>query len=42
MLGLSGSYPKFVKKYAKLDRTIEKAIKRYIGQLNLKKYPTIK
>ena len=41
MLGLSGFYPKFVKKYAKLDRTIEKAIKRYTRAVKLKKFPTI-
>ena len=40
MLGLSGFYPKFVKKYAKLDRTIEKAIKRYTRAVKLKKFPT--
>ena len=41
MLGLNGFYPKFVKKYAKLDRTIEKAIKRYTRAVKLKKFPTI-
>mgnify|MGYP001321951322 CR=1 FL=1 len=41
MLGLSGFYPKFVKKYAKLDRIIEKAIKRYTRAVKLKKFPTI-
>ena len=40
MLGLSGFYPKFVKKYAKLDRIIEKAIKRYTRAVKLKKFPT--
>ena len=29
MLGISGFYPKFVKKYAYLDRVIEKAVKKY-------------
>ena len=29
MLGISGFYPKFVKKYASLNRTIEKAVKKY-------------
>ena len=28
MLGISGFYPKFVKKYVKLDRIIEKAVKK--------------
>ena len=29
MLGISGFYPKFVKKYASLNRVIEKAVKKY-------------
>ena len=29
MLGLSGFYPKFVKKYVNLNRIIEKAVKKY-------------
>ena len=29
MLGISGFYPKFVKKYVNLDRLIEKAVKKY-------------
>jgi Ketopantoate hydroxymethyltransferase len=41
MLGLSGFYPKFVKKYAKLDRIIEIAIKRYARAVKLKKFPTL-
>ena len=41
MLGLSGFYPKFVKKYAKLNSIIEKAIKRYTRAVKLKKFPTI-
>ena len=28
MLGISGFYPRFVKKYVKLDRVIEKAVKK--------------
>tara|TARA_Y200000002_G_scaffold383017_1_gene402622 strand:- start:1324 stop:2112 length:789 start_codon:yes stop_codon:yes gene_type:complete len=40
MLGLSGFYPKFVKKYANLDRIIEKAVKKYSRDVKLKKFPT--
>ena len=42
MLGISGFYPKFVKKYANLNRTIEKAVKKYTREVKLKKFPTIK
>ena len=40
MLGLSGFYPKFVKKYANLNRIIEKAVKEYSRDVKLKKFPT--
>ncbi len=40
MLGLSGFYPKFVKKYAYLDRVIEKAVKKYTRDVKLNKFPT--
>ena len=39
MLGLSGFYPKFVKKYASLDRVIEKAVKKYTTEVKLNKFP---
>ena len=42
MLGLSGFYPKFVKKYAQLNRVIEKAIKKYTKEVKLNKFPTNK
>ncbi len=42
MLGLSGFYPKFVKKYASLNRIIEKAVKKYTTDVRLKKFPTTK
>ena len=42
MLGLSGFYPKFVKKYANLNRIIEKAIKKYTRDVKLKKFPSKK
>ena len=39
MLGLSGFYPRFVKKYANLNRIIEKAVKKYTREVKLKKFP---
>ena len=39
MLGLSGFYPKFVKKYVSLDRIIEKAVKKYTKEVKLQKFP---
>ena len=42
MLGISGFYPKFVKKYVNLNRVIEKAVKKYTREVKLKKFPTKK
>ena len=42
MLGISGFYPKFVKKYVNLNRIIEKAVKKYTRDVKLKKFPKIK
>ena len=42
ILGISGFYPKFVKKYAFLDRIIENAIKKYTREVKLNIFPTIK
>ena len=42
MLGISGFYPKFVKKFTNLDRVIEKAVKKYTREVKLKKFPTKK
>ena len=42
MLGLSGFYPKFVKKYSNLNRVIEKAVKKYTKDVKLKKFPGAK
>ena len=42
MLGLSGFYPKFVKKYANLNRIIAKAVKKYTREVKLRKFPSSK
>ncbi len=42
MLGISGFYPKFVKKYINLNRIIEKAVKKYTRDVKLNKFPTTK
>ncbi len=42
MLGISGFYPKFVKKYANLSMIIEKAVKKYSREVKLKKFPSTK
>ena len=42
MLGLSGFYPKFVKKYVPLNRVIEKAVKRYTRDVKLRQFPSKK
>ena len=42
MLGLSGFYPKFVKKYVNLNRTIEKATKKYTRDVKQNKFPSKK
>ena len=39
MLGLSGFYPRFVKKYTNLNRIIEKAVKKYTRDVRLRKFP---
>ena len=42
MLGTSGFYPKFVKKYVSLNRIIDKAVKLYSRDVKLKKFPNRK
>ena len=39
MLGLSGFYPKFVKKYVDLNKIITKAVKRYTKDVRNNKFP---
>ena len=40
MLGISGFHPKFVKKYANINRIIEKAVKKYTRDVKLNKFPS--
>ena len=42
MLGISGFYPKFVKKYINLKSIIEKAVKKYTRDVKLNKFPSTK
>ena len=42
MLGLSGFYPKFVKKYTFLNRIIEKAVKKYTKEVKKVSFPSKK
>ncbi len=42
LLGLSGFYPKFVKKYSNLEKIIVQAVKRYAKDVLLKKFPSKK
>jgi 3-methyl-2-oxobutanoate hydroxymethyltransferase len=42
MLGLSGFYPRFVKKFAKLDNIIDKGIAKYKKGVLSKKFPSVK
>ena len=39
MLGVSGFYPKFVKRYIHLDKLIEKAVKKFNKDVKLSKFP---
>ena len=39
MLGLSGFYPKFVKKYVNLEKIIDKAVKKFNKDVNSKNFP---
>jgi ketopantoate hydroxymethyltransferase len=39
MLGLSGFYPRFVKKFAKLNNIIEKGVQKYNKAVLNRKFP---
>ena len=39
MLGLSGFYPKFVKKFVNLEKIIENSVKKYKREIIFKKFP---
>ena len=42
ILGMSGFYPKFVKKYVNLNRIISKTVRKYSIDVKRKKFPTKK
>tara|TARA_B100000963_G_C22573526_1_gene647256 strand:- start:285 stop:1067 length:783 start_codon:yes stop_codon:yes gene_type:complete len=42
VLGLSGFYPKFVKKYINMNSLIEKTVKKYSKDVKTRKFPTNK
>ena len=42
MLGLSGFFPKFVKQYSNLRKIIDKCVKRYCKDVELRKFPSFK
>ena len=42
LLGMSGFYPRFVKKYANLNFLIEKAVQRYSKDVKNKNFPKSK
>ena len=39
MLGISGFYPKFVKKYANLEKSINQAVKRFAKEVKTSRFP---
>ena len=39
MLGVSGFYPKFVKKYANIEKSINQAVKRFAKEVKMSRFP---
>ena len=39
MLGMSGFYPKFVKKYTNLEKIIDSAVKKFNKEVKSRKFP---
>ena len=39
VLGISGFYPKFVKKYVNLENIVKKAVKNFVFDVKSKKFP---
>ena len=42
MLGLSETYPKFVKRYSNLRSLMEKNVKKYMKDVKMRKFPAAK
>ena len=39
MLGLSGFYPKFVKKYVEINKVIDNSVQKYRNEVKKRKFP---
>ena len=39
MVGLSGFYPKFVKQYVNLNKSLENSVKNYAKDVKMKRFP---
>ena len=42
MVGLSDFFPRFVRQYAKLNKSIEKCVKKYVKDVKMKRFPFTK
>ena len=42
MLGLTNFSPRFVKRYANLNNVIKKSVQRYVKDVKLKRFPSVK